>query len=107
VSITSVLGPGSVLGAVCVLAVALRWIIADGPRRHRRPRSGPAPADDDFGLLRSVAVVDDPDTGRSVRALLVAAGVRATVATDRAGRVHVLVFPSEHARALRLVSWVL
>jgi hypothetical protein len=52
-------------------------------------------------------VLHDLDTAQSVRALLVAGEVRATVATGRDGLVRVLVFPDEHARALRLVSWVL
>ena len=66
----------------------------------------PPPADD-FGLLRAAAVVADLDTGRSIRNMLAAARVRATVATGRDGMVRVLVFPHEYDRARRLVSWVL
>ena len=100
---TSVLGPVFLLGALGVLTTSLRWIFADALPVHRLRPS----AEDDFGLLRAVAVLHDLDTAQSVRALLVAGEVRATVATGRDGLVRVLVFPDEHARALRLVSWVL
>ena len=97
----SVLGPVFALGTLCMLSGCLRWIFADAAHRNQ------APGDDHYGLLRAVAIVDDLDTAQSVRALLVAGEVRATVATGRDGLVRVLVFPDEHARALRLVSWVL
>ena len=71
-----------------------------------RPRSREK-ADDDYGLLRAIATVDDLETGQSIRALLTAGKVRATVATGVDGRVRVLVFTNEYARAHRLVSWVL
>jgi len=85
--------------AVVALGASLRWLLTEP-----RPREK---ADDDYGLLRAVATVDDLDTGESIRALLVAGKVRATVATGVDGRVRVLVFTSEYARARRLVSWVL
>ena len=75
---------------------------------ERSAPTGPAPAlPDDYGLLRAVARVDDLDTARSIRAMLAGAGVRSTLATGQDGRVGVLVFPADHARADRLVSWAL
>jgi hypothetical protein len=62
---------------------------------------------DDYGLLRAVALVENLDTGRSVRALLIAGGVRSTVSTGMDGLVRVLVFRDDYERARRMVSWVL
>jgi hypothetical protein len=58
-------------------------------------------------MLRPVASVDDLDTARSIRGMLAGAGVRATFTTGQDGRVRVLVFPQDHDRAERLVSWAL
>jgi hypothetical protein len=103
-AVTSVylLGPVLLSGAVATLGASLRWLLTEPVSQPPRP-----PATDDYGLLRAVAVVEDLDLGQSVRALLVAARVRATVATGRDGLVRVLVFPSEYDRARRLVSWAL
>lgn len=76
------------------------------PHPGRRPGSRPALLDD-YGLLRTLALVNNLDTGQSVRALLATGQVRATVATGSDGLVRVLVFPEEYDRARRLVSWVL
>lgn len=102
-----VLGPALALGFLVLVGALLRWIFSDA--LSDAPPAAPAiPAeDDDYGLLRAAALVDDVDTGESVRALLAAARVRATVATGRDGIVRVLVFPDEYDRAVRLVSWVL
>jgi hypothetical protein len=77
------------------------------PSRKGRRIGPPAPGLDDYGLLRTLALVERLDTGQSVRALLSAGGVRATVATGSDGLVRVLVFPDEYDRARRMVSWVL
>jgi hypothetical protein len=71
----------------------------------RRPAPRPA-GRDDYGLLRTVLLAENLDTARSVRDLLVAGGIRATIATGTDGRARVLVFPHEYAPARRLVSWV-
>jgi hypothetical protein len=76
------------------------------PHPGRRPGSRPGLLDD-YGLLRTLALVNNLDTGQSVRALLATGQVRATVATGSDGLVRVLVFPEEYDRARRLVSWVL
>jgi hypothetical protein len=83
-----------------------RTMLGRALRRRRRPGSWPG-IGDDYGLLRTLALVNNLDTGQSVRALLSAGGVRATVATGGDGLVRVLVFPEEYDRARRLVSWVL
>ena len=88
------------LGAMTVLGTSIRWIFTDSA-------TPPDPDVPDYGLLRAAAVVEDMDTGQSVRALLIAARVRATVAAGPDGLVRVLVFPHEYDRARRLVSWVL
>ena len=70
------------------------------------PRKRPAPVDD-YGLLRTVALVENLDVGLSVCGLLADGSVRATVATGSDGLVRVLVFPDEYGRARRMVAWVL
>jgi hypothetical protein len=76
--------------------------------RRRRAAGPPSPSrDDDFGLLRTVALVDGLDTGMCVVGLLAGGSVRATVSTGSDGLVRVLVFPDEYTRARRMVSWVL
>jgi|tagenome__1003787_1003787.scaffolds.fasta_scaffold20891106_2 hypothetical protein len=75
---------------------------------HRRRAAGAPPGrDDDYGLLRTVALVDSLDTGMCVVGLLAGGSVRATVATGSDGLVRVLVFPDGYPRARRMVSWVL
>jgi hypothetical protein len=91
------------LTIVCVLAVV---ILRTRPRPTRRPAPRPSVLDD-YGLLRTVALVENLDAGHSVRALLASGDVRATVATGADGLVRVLVFPDEYDRARQLVSWVL
>ena len=109
-----VIGPVLALCAVAVLGMTLRWIFADTSQRTSGRAAAAAgtgqrrrPEIDDYGLLRAAVYVDDFDTGQSVRALLAAARVRATVATGTDGLVRVLVFPDEYERARRLVSWAL
>jgi hypothetical protein len=59
---------------------------------------------DDYGLLCPVAVTDDPDVADDIRRLLGDAGIRATQAVDRDGRMAVLVFAEEFEAARRLVG---
>jgi len=100
-----VLGPALALGAAAGLGASLRRLFTSEP--DTAPRRATPAAVDDYGLLRSVAYVEDLDTAHSVRALLKAGRVRSTVSTGRDGLVRVLVFPGEYDRARRLVSWVL
>ena len=82
---------------------------ATATRRLRRSRRvGRVPAvRDDYGLLRTVALVENLDTGQVLRALLSAGGVAATVSTGSDGLVHVLVFPDAYEEARRMVSQAL
>ena len=59
---------------------------------------------DDYGLLCPVALTDDPDVAEDIRRLLGDAGIRATQAFDRDGRMAVLVFAEEFEVARRLVG---
>ena len=91
-------GPLSALAIVACLALVLRWTFGTG--QPARPWSAP----EDFGLLSTVATVDDPETASGVRRVLGEAGIRSTVAVTRDARVSVLVFDSELDRARRLVN---
>jgi hypothetical protein len=91
-----------------------RDVAAHRPGRHnrrytdrRRQTARPPTLSDDYGLLRTVALVDSLDTGLCVVGLLAGGSVRSTVATGGDGLVRVLVFPDEYERARRMVSWVL
>lgn len=101
------------LAAALTLTVAL--VIMGTLALRRRPGSQPPPGSpgrpgprpygrEDFGLLRTVALVENLDTGEVLRAVLTAGGVPATVATGRDGLVHVLVFPEGYEQARRMVG---
>ncbi|MEU4619080.1 hypothetical protein AB0G04_03740 [Actinoplanes sp. NPDC023801] len=59
---------------------------------------------DDYGLLWPAAVTDAPEVADEIRRLLSEAGIRATKAIRRDGRVSVLVFSEEVEEARRLVA---
>jgi hypothetical protein len=59
---------------------------------------------EDYGLLYPAAVTDDADMADEIRRLLGDAGIRATHAVDRDGRMAVLVFVEEVDEARRLVG---
>ena len=59
---------------------------------------------DDYGLLWPAAVTDEPEVADEIRRLLSEAGIRATKAIRRDGRVSVLVFSEEVEEARRLVA---
>ena len=59
---------------------------------------------EDYGLLYPAAVTDDPGVAAEIRRLLAAAGIRATYATGRDGRLAVLVFAEQVEEARRLVG---
>ncbi|MEU4687694.1 hypothetical protein [Actinoplanes sp. NPDC023714] len=59
---------------------------------------------EDYGLLWPAAVTDDPEVADEIRRLLADAGIRATSATRRDGRVSVLVFAEEVEEARRLAQ---
>ncbi|MEV0900967.1 hypothetical protein [Actinoplanes sp. NPDC049802] len=59
---------------------------------------------DDYGLLFPAAVTEAPEVADEIRRLLTDAGIRATTAIRRDGRVSVLVFCEEVEEARRLVA---
>ncbi|WP_229071279.1 hypothetical protein [Actinoplanes sp. DH11] len=59
---------------------------------------------EDYGLLWPAAVTEDPEVADEIRRLLADAGIRATSATRRDGRVVVLVFAEEVEEARRLAQ---
>jgi hypothetical protein len=62
------------------------------------------PHRDDYGLLCAAAITNDPRSADSTRALLAAAGIRATVTTGADGLIRVLVFEGELPRARRVMG---
>jgi hypothetical protein len=96
------------VAAGLTLAVIMRAIAADShPTPTRRPSPRRPAFLNDYGLLCTVVLAENTETGRSVRDLLAAGGVRATIATGTDGLTRVLVFPTEYEQARRMVSWVL
>ncbi|MBB2942057.1 hypothetical protein ACQP2E_33960 [Actinoplanes sp. CA-015351] len=59
---------------------------------------------EDYGLLWPAAVTEDTEVADEIRRLLADAGIRATSATRRDGRVTVLVFAEEVEEARRLAQ---
>jgi hypothetical protein len=90
------------VGPLLALAVlALIAVATDVSSLRSRPLTTvpPAPADREFGLLRTVALGADLASASAVRDRLTARGIRATVGTDEAGFARVLVFADEYERA--------
>jgi hypothetical protein len=59
---------------------------------------------EDYGLLSPAAIATEPEVVDEIRGVLTAAGIRATQAVRRDGRVAVLVFTEELDEARRLVG---
>ncbi len=85
------------VGPLLALAVLALIAVAADFTAHR-PRSA-ATAQEEFGLLRTVALSADLAAARAVRDRLMALGIRATVGTDKAGFARVLVFSDEYEDA--------
>ena len=86
------------VGPLLALAVlALIAVAADASTMRRRPAT--TEGDDDFGLLRTVAIASDFVMARAVRERLMSVGIRSTVGVDRDGMHLVLVFDDEYERA--------
>ncbi|MEU4422625.1 hypothetical protein AB0F81_18500 [Actinoplanes sp. NPDC024001] len=99
------IGPLIAVGLVGFLG-AVFWRMGLQPTGGEPPRDGLAIFEDreDYGLLFPAAVADDTEVADEIRRLLGDAGIRATTATRRDGRVSVLVFSEEVEEARRLVS---
>jgi len=91
-------GPFVAMLAVGVLALVLRW--AYGTQRPVPPDAATA----DHGLLEPVVAAVPIAEARQLSAVLSGAGIRSTVAIERAGTARVLVFPNDVDRARELVG---
>lgn len=99
-------GPAIALVAVAGLVAVLRWTFdSDVARTEKllfsRPESS-EPAD--YGLLQTVAVVNDIIDARELKHRLADAGIRSTFAPSQGGCVNVLVFASQFADAKRVMG---
>jgi hypothetical protein len=83
------LGPLLVFAAVGVLALVLRWVYGNASEVP------PPPAGLDFGLLRAITTVDDPEQASALRAMLADCGIRSTTSRTTSGRTIVLVFDGD------------
>lgn len=98
-SYSSFYGPLVAIAAIAVLVLLLRWTFGRGHSLVSRPaRRG---AENEYGLLVAVAAPSTFVEAELIRARLVAAGLRATLAPTTTGP-RVMVFPNEEkvARAL-------
>jgi hypothetical protein len=91
-------GPLLALAVLALIAVAAD-ISALRPRSTVRSGRAAPGGDEEFGLLRTVALSADLAAARAVRNRLMALGIRATVGTDSAGFARVLVFGDEYEAA--------
>jgi hypothetical protein len=95
-------GPLLALAVLALIAVAAD-ISTLRPQPTVRPgrasKAGGAGGDEEFGLLRTVALSADLAAAKAVRDRLMALGIRATVGTDNAGFARVLVFGDEYEAA--------
>jgi hypothetical protein len=112
----SVFSPFIALALIGALAMILRWTFRQDPGEPagifdppgpdaEATMEGYEPATDDYGLLGVAAVVETADAAEQIRAVLADAGIRATIAAAKDGRVQVLVFETEVPRARRVVGW--
>ena len=96
------IGWAATVGAVGSLAMIMRYIARAGV--NHGSRIPPTPSSDDFGLLRTVTVVDSLTVAGALRQRLVHAGVRATIAIGTDGRVRVLVFADKLDQARQITA---
>ena len=94
-------GPLVALGVIGVLALVLRWTYGTG---GQFPAPRPTGADDDFGLLRPVTVVDSVGAARALRAVLSDSDIRSTSSPVGDGSFRVMVFAADLDRARRVVG---
>lgn len=99
------LGPLFAVGLSMLVGAAFWRLVGSGPDDNP-PADGLAifGERDDYGLLCPAAVTGEPEVAAEVRRLLAAAGIRATYAVGREGRIAVLVFAEHLEEARRLVG---
>lgn len=90
-------GPAIAGGALGIIVLICRWVFSTD-----RPAPPAVAARGDYGLLEPVAVVRTLDDAAMLRAVLLDAGIRGTVA-DAEGGFAVLVFADDANRARALV----
>jgi hypothetical protein len=99
-----VIGPLIAFGVVAALAAVLRWAFNSPDLTRTEDVVFATARDDDFGLLSIAGLVDTTDEAHTLQELLAGAGIRATTAAGRDGRIRVLVFASELSAARRVVG---
>ncbi len=96
-SVRQMMGAVVIMIVLAGLAVFMRWAFGSGSGSR-------APATPDEGLLTAVATLSRRESALALRAVLSDAGIRSTVRTPAAHRVHVLVFPEDADRARTLAA---
>ncbi len=97
---TLLVAPFMALLVIVVLALLLRWAFSHGSSVVARPPT--AGAEDEYGMLVTVAAPATFIEAEAERSRLVAAGVRATLAPTTDGP-RVLVFPRDLERATAIL----
>jgi hypothetical protein len=99
------IGPAVAFAALVVIVLICRWVFSTKVRDERvARRRAAAQASGDFGLLVPVASTRSPEDAARLRARLVSAGIRCTVADgDASGGRLLLVFRGDAQRASDLV----
>ncbi len=93
-------GPTAAFVVVGLLALLLRWSFARGSSLVAPPAQPSTP--DDYGLLVSVATVDDPAIAESLATQLERLGIRSTVVETSNG-LRVMVFRVDQQAATAAV----
>jgi hypothetical protein len=92
----------TVLAALCVLTLVMRWTFRPSRPYHGRPVD--AADSTDLGMLDVIAADLARDDALQVRATLGEAGIRTSISRRRNGDVDVLVFHDDAARARALLG---
>jgi hypothetical protein len=94
-------GPAVAFAVLGLLALFMRWAFGTGHGRDERRRPAPPPG---AGLLTPVATLSRKESALALRAVLSDAGIRSTLRDTAPGRVDILVFPEDAARARSLAA---
>jgi hypothetical protein len=99
----SVSGEVTVVIALVVLVLVMRWVFAPSGRR-RRPRPIDAATSNELGLLSVIASALPRSEAMRRRAILGADGIRSSMSVRSDGRYDVLVFHADVERARALLE---
>jgi hypothetical protein len=97
-------GPLIAFGVIAGLSAILRWTFSADGSRAAQVRFFEPSEPEDFGLLSVAGVVANTDDAQALQGMLADAGIRATIAPAKDGRVRVLVFTSDLETARRVVG---